>query len=440
MQPAARLQAVIEILEDIETGIAQSGVPADVAVSNYTRTRRYIGSKDRRAITEMAYTIIRQRGRHAWRLAQVRLPLTGRNLVISHVGLNEMHCLESFGATSPHAPAPLTATEQAALDAMPASLEGAPVFATLEVPDELVKPLQERFASQFEPAVLALNEQAALDLRSNPLKTDLDLTNDLIKIDQDIEKTKYSPIGCRSKKRLNVSAHPLLREGKIEVQDEAAQVASYLAEVDAGMSVLDLCAGAGGKSLLMSALMQNKGQVFAFDTSGARLKNAKPRLDRAGCRNVQTKQLPPDEKSRSKLLSGFSGKLDRVVVDAPCSGTGTWRRNPDQRWRLGKAVIDSYAELQAGLLAEGAGLVKPGGRLVYMTCSLLKQENEQVIARFLDENSSDYSLLDYKEVWQRVLPSNPADTVSTNPFCMQFVPHLHQTDGFFVAILERRLS
>ncbi len=440
MQPAARLQAVIEILEDIETGIAHSGVPADVAVSNYTRTRRYIGSKDRRAITEMVYTIIRQRGRHAWRLAQATLPLTGRNLVISHAGLNESHCLESFGSPSPHAPAPLTAPEQAALDAMPTSLEGAPVFASLEVPDELVEPLKERFASQFEAAVFALNEQAALDLRSNPLKTDSDLTNDLIKIDQDIEKTKFSSIGYRSKKRLNVSAHPLLREGRIEVQDEAAQVASYLTEVDAGMSVLDLCAGAGGKSLLISALMQNKGQVFAFDTSGTRLKNAKPRLDRAGCRNVQTKLLPADEQSRTKLLSGFSGKLDRVIVDAPCSGTGTWRRNPDQRWRLNRGTIDSYADLQANLLAEGAGLVKSGGRLVYMTCSLLKQENEQVIERFLNENSSEYSLLDYKEVWQRVLPSKPADTASSNPFCMQFVPHLHQTDGFFVAILERRLS
>lgn len=440
MQSAARLQAVIEILEDVETGIAQAGVPADVAVANYTRSRRYIGSKDRRAITEMVYGIIRQRGRHAWRLAQAGFLLTGRNLVISHAALNDVHLLESFGASSPHAPASLTAAEQAALGAMPASLRGAPLFASHEVPQDLVKPLEDRFGSQFEQAISILNEQAPLDIRENPIKSRSKIIRHLMELDQGIEKHKYSPIGFRSKKRVNVSAHPLLRDGYIEVQDEAAQLASYLVDASAGMSVLDLCAGAGGKTLLLSALMRNKGHIYAFDTSKARLKNAKPRLDRAGCRNVQTRQLPVDKEARANLLSGFTEKMDRVVIDAPCSGSGTWRRNPDQRWRLNTEALNSYSELQHRLLAEAASLVTPGGRLVYMTCSLLHQENEHAVDQFLIQNAGDYSLLDYQDIWQRVLPSKPAVTASSNPSCLQLVPHMHQTDGFFVAIFERRLS
>ena len=440
MQPAARLQAVIEILEDVEIGIAQSGVPADVAVANYTRTRRYIGSKDRRAITEMVYTIIRQRGRHAWRLAQAGMQLTGRNLMISHAGLNDQQLLGHFGSGVVHAPAATTESEKGALSVMPSGLEGAPLFASHEVPLHLITPLKQRFGEQFDAAIRTLNAQAPIDIRSNPLKHSNKLIHSLREIDEDIENNVFSPIAYRFHKRLNLSAHPLLRDGYIEVQDAAAQVASYLVEAEAGMSVVDLCAGAGGKSLLLSALMQNKGQVFAFDTSGARLKNAKPRIDRAGCRNIQLKQLPSEKQARSNLLSGFKAKAGRVVIDAPCSGTGTWRRNPDQRWRLSEEDISSFVGTQMELLNEGARLVKPGGRLVYMTCSVLPQENEAVAEAFLHEAGQDWSLIDYKEVWRRVLPSNPAETASSNPRCLQLVPHIHQTDGFFVAILERHLS
>ena len=440
MQPAARLQAVIEILEDVETGIAQAGVPADVAVANYTRTRRYIGSKDRRAITELVYTIIRQRGRHAWRLAQAGMQLDGRNLVISHAGLNDQQLLDHFGSNVAHAPAATTDPEKNALSAMPSGLKGAPLFASHEVPEHLWTPLKQRFGEQFNIAVQALNEQAPIDIRSNPLKRNNKLIHLLNEVDETIENNEFSPIAFRLKKRLNLSAHPLLRDGYIEVQDTAAQVASYLVEAQAGMSVIDLCAGAGGKSLLLSALMGNKGQVFAFDTSGARLKNAKPRIDRAGCRNIQLKHLPSKELARSNLLSGFKAKADRVVIDAPCSGTGTWRRNPDQRWRLSEESITGFVETQSTLLQEGAGLVKQGGRLVYMTCSVLPQENEAVAEAFLKGAGQEWSLIDYSEIWRRVLPSKPAETASSNPRCLQLVPHLHQTDGFFVAIFERGLS
>ena len=437
MQPAARLQAVIEILDDIETGITQAGVPADVAVANYTRPRRYIGSKDRRAIIEMVYAVVRKRGRHAWRLGRVGLTLTGRNLVISHAGLMEDEWLEYFGTVSPHAPDALSSAETSALNTMPSGVDDAPLFATHEVPDPTISGLQERFGAEFDVAVKALNHQAPLDVRANPVKLKKDLYLNLRKIDEGFEKQKYSPIGYRSFQKVNLSANSLVRGGFLEVQDEAAQLACYLTDVSPDMSVVDLCAGAGGKTLLMSALMQNKGQLFAFDTSAARLKKVKPRIDRAGCRNVQSNVLPIDEEGRHRLLSDFAGKAARVVIDAPCSGTGTWRRNPDQRWRLTEEVIKTYSEVQLGLLTEGSSLVTFGGRLVYMTCSLLPEENEAVVKGFLESTAEGWSLLDYRDIWRRVLPSEPPETASSNPLCMQFVPHMHQTDGFFIAILEK---
>lgn len=440
MQPAARLQAVIEILDEIETGIAQAGVPADVAVANYTRTRRYIGSKDRRAIIALVYAVVRQRGRHAWRLAEVGLPLTGRSLVISHIALNDQDSARHFGDESPHAPPVLTEAEQTAVQTMPAGLEGAPLFATHEVPYPLAEGLQRRFGSQFDEAIAALNSTAPLDIRSNPLKPKSLLSDELRKLEESIEKTTFSPIGFRSSSKLNLNGNPLLREGYVEVQDEAAQLACYLVDVGPGMSVIDLCAGAGGKTLLLSALMQNKGQIFAFDVSANRLKNAKPRIDRAGCRNIQTKVLPKEVETRNTFLSGFAGKMDRVVIDAPCSGTGTWRRNPDQRWRLRGMGLENLCTEQSSLLEQGASLVKPGGRMIYMTCSLLPEENERVVDGFLQMAGSNWSAVDYKNVWQRVLPGEPPETASSNPLCLQLVPHMHQTDGFFVAILERHLS
>ncbi|MBO6503453.1 MAG: RsmB/NOP family class I SAM-dependent RNA methyltransferase [Kordiimonadaceae bacterium] len=440
MQPAARLQAVIEILNEIESGIQWLSVPADVAVASYTRSRRYIGSKDRRAIIDLVYAIVRQRGRHIWRLTETGLSLTGRNLAISHSALNEPNLASYFGADIPHAPSALTKTEQSAAQMMPKNLEGAPLFATHEVPYPLAEGFRERFGSKFDEAMAALNGTAPLDIRSNPIKPKKNLSRGLRELEENIEKTVFSPIGYRLASKLNLNGNPLFREGYVEVQDEAAQLACYLVDLDSDMSVMDLCAGAGGKTLLLSALMKNKGQIFAFDTSANRLKKAKPRIDRAGCRNIQTKVLPREADARKSILSGFIGKVNRVVVDVPCSGSGTLRRNPDQRWRMSGMGLENLRMEQSSLLEEASRMVKPGGRIVYMTCSVLPQENERVVEYFLEQAGSDWFAVDYKDVWRRVLPGTPPETASSNPSCLQLVPHMHQTDGFFVAILERRLS
>ena len=440
MRPAARLQAVIETLDAVEEGIQNLGSPADRVVADYCRKRRFIGSKDRRAISALAYDVIRRRGFHVWRVSGAKLPIDGRSMLISQLTATASDDLNLFGDTAPHSPAPLTEFEQNAIVDFGAlkSDNTIPVSARYELPEFLEPALRQRFGADLDNALAALNEAAPLDIRANPIKQDQSLNKDLIKILEDIEKTEYSSIGYRSRRKARVTESDLYTSGKIEVQDEAAQLACYLVEAQPSMAVIDLCAGAGGKSLLLSGLMKNKGQIFAFDVSSKRLSALSARSQRAGSRNIQIKVIPEVGSNRERVLSGLSGKADRVVVDAPCWGTGTGRRNPDQRWRLSEKQITDYAAVQLDLLSEGARLVAPGGRLIYMTCSLLQEENESVVdAFFAAHGTTDWKLLNYKSVWSDVLSSEPAETTAKNQAMLQLVPHLHQTDGFFVAIMEK---
>lgn len=440
MRPAARLQAVIEILDGVEAGIRTLGAPADRVVADYCRSRRFIGSKDRRAISTLSYTIIRRWGRHKWRVTSSGLPISGRSLMISYIADCAPDELMLFGDDAAHSPEALSDAEQQSVSSFEA-LENTvqmPISARSEVPDFLEPALRQRFGTNFDAAIASLNETAPLDIRSNPLKAHNNLIQDLKKISEDIESNKYSPIGYRSDNKMRITGTDLYTSGKIEVQDEAAQVACYLVDAQPGMAVVDMCAGAGGKSLLLSALMKNKGQLFAFDASAKRLSALSSRSQRAGCRNLQVKAIPEQGANRAKTLATLSGKADRVVIDAPCSGTGTWRRNPDQRWRLSEEQIEGYAAVQLALLAEGAQMVAAGGRLVYMTCSVLPEENEAVVdAFFAAHGTKDWKLVNYRPVWTKVLDSKPASSAAKNEAMLQFVPHQHQTDGFFIAILEK---
>ncbi len=221
------------------------------------------------------------------------------------------------------------------------------------------------------------------------------------------------------------------------MQDEAAQVASSLADAFPGAQVVDLCAGAGGKTLAMAAAMENRGQIHAFDISPKRLSSLKKRMQRAGARTIQVHQVTASGAGREIAFGPLEGKMDRVVVDAPCTGTGTWRRSPDQRWRFDTEGLKDQAALQGTLLSEGAKLVKQGGRLVYMTCSVLPEENEDVVAAFLkSQPEGAWKVLDYKAVWADTLPGVPAETLALRPEFLQLAPHAHDTDGFFLAVLE----
>lgn len=440
MRPAARLQAVIEILDGVEEGIRTLTAPADRVVADYNRSRRYIGSKDRRAISALSYEVIRRRGYHVWRVEGAELPVNGRTLLISYLAQGEPADLTLFGDEAAHSPEKISEAELKAASQF-IDFENSvqkPISAEYEVPEFLEAALRQRFGADFEEAIASLNETAPLDIRSNPLKAHDNIIQDLRGISEDIENNKYSPIGYRSNSKVRVTGESLYTSGKIEVQDEAAQIACYLTDAQPGMAVVDLCAGAGGKSLLLSALMENKGQLFAFDASGKRLSALTARSQRSGCRNIQVKAIPEQGVNRDRILANFAGKADRVVVDAPCSGTGTWRRNPDQRWRLFGEQITHYAAVQLALLTEAAKMVKAGGRLVYMTCSVLHEENEAVVDTFFAvHGTADWKLINYKTVWNKVLACEAPQTAAKNEAMLQFVPHQHQTDGFFVAIMEK---
>lgn len=440
MRPAARLQATIDILELIEDGIEKLGSPADVLISKYFRQRRFIGSKDRRALSAYVYGTIRERGYHLWRLAQAGLPSTAQNLFASYLAKHEPESLALFGINEPHAPKAFGAGERELLTAPLPPFEGTgvPCSASLELPDILLPAFQVRFGDQLIEAMTGLNQTAPFDLRLNPAHVPDVLINTLKEKLEDIEKTKYSPIGYRAVSRPNIQGEDFFQSGMVEVQDEAAQLACYLTDAKPGMQVVDLCAGAGGKSLLLAALMQNTGNIHAFDIIGKRLGELSKRAARAGVTNIAPKTIPAAGQTRADSLVKLKGSADRVVIDAPCTGTGTWRRNPDQRWRLREDSVDAFSATQQTLLHEGSELVKPGGRLVYMTCSILPAENEDVVNAFLATSDDTWSLLDFREVWHSTLGGSVPETLAIDPRMMQLAPHVHKTDGFFTAILERR--
>ncbi|WP_417449591.1 RsmB/NOP family class I SAM-dependent RNA methyltransferase [Kordiimonas sp.] len=315
----------------------------------------------------------------------------------------------------------------------------APVEAQLNVPAWAVSGLKERFGDDFAVAMASFLRSAPLDVRINALKNvDFDLSKNINVSAKYIEKNRYSQFGYRIATRVNLGAEKAYRDGLVEIQDEAAQVASALVAAQPGHQVIDQCAGGGGKSLAVAADMTNRGQIHAFDISGKRLANFRARIQRAGARNIQVTRIAPQGEGRKTAINGLQGKADRVLVDVPCTGTGTWRRNPDQRWRYNNKALAELNVQQADLLREGGALVKVGGWLVYMTCSVLPSENEHIVQSFIEQSKDDWQLLDYRDVWRKVFDGNRPDTSALELKCLQLVPHIHDTDGFFIAILERQ--
>jgi 16S rRNA (cytosine967-C5)-methyltransferase len=440
MQPSARLAAAIELLDSIEAAIVSRGMPADRIVSDYFRARRYAGSKDKRAISDLVYAVLRSRELLVWALSKGALSLSGRSLLLAHLSAHDAGSLALLGADDGFAPPALSADERAGVHALQVlDWCAAPEAAQLNVPGWAEEGLRARFGGGFASGAAALGENAPLDIRLNTLRARGKDINSCINISpEDIEKHKFSPSGFRIKARINLGAEKAYRDGLVEVQDEAAQIASSLVGARAGHQVIELCAGAGGKSLAIAAEMENRGQIHAFDISGKRLADFRTRLKRAGVHNIQVIRLAAEGEGRADALKPFAGSADRVVVDVPCTGSGTWRRSPDQRWRFDTGSLAELNRLQASLLGEAAALVRPGGRLYYMTCSLLPQENEAIIQSFMGYSGSDWQLLDYREVWQETLASEAPETLSSLPSCLQLAPHAHDTDGFFVAVLERQ--
>jgi 16S rRNA (cytosine967-C5)-methyltransferase len=410
MTPAARLQMAIEILE----GLDKTAEPTDRFLKAWFRTRRFAGSKDRRAIAERVFSVQRHRARLAHRLGSD----APRALVIaSLLDANEdVTALFSGG----YGPAPLTDAERASLAATPPP---APAWVTGEYPAWLEPELTRAFRDRLPEAMAALIPRAPVDLRVNTLKTTRDAVIAGLKENGVMgEPTPYAPHGIRiAGEAPNLSQSALFESGAFEFQDEAAQIASCLCQAAPDTRVLDLAAGAGGKSLALAAAMQNRGEILACDVRGEALFELEKRAGRAGATIIKT--LPLEHAQPG-------GLFDLVLVDAPCSGSGTWRRQPELRWRLTPARLAELTDIQDRLLDQAASAVAPGGRLVYATCSILPAENQDRAEAFR-ARQPEFAPLDLRQCWSgATLPPG---------LCADFraSPALTGTDGFYCAGFRR---
>ncbi len=434
MTPAARLQATIELLEAVE----DDARPADLVVRRYLRARRYIGSKDRRAITDRLYATLRARFALDWRLRCRNADPSARLRVLTHAVLTDVGGFDVLAGLcdgGKYAPAKLSDEEARILEAMLAEdvvdRAAMPLASRLGVPEWLWPALQDRFGTEVESEVAGLVGEAALDLRVNELKaTREEALAALRSLGIEAAPTLFSPIGVRVSGRPNITGLDIYRHGLVEVQDEGAQLTALLVGATAARCVIDFCAGAGGKTLALIPRLDAGARLIACDTDAGRLARMEPRRVRAGFDAIETHVLTENDQA---WFAAQEASADRLLLDMPCSGTGTWRRAPDQPYRLTPDQLAAYRAQQQAILARAAPLVAPGGRLIYATCSVLAEENEHQISAFLDAHPA-FEMMPIDAVWRETIGTEPP---VAGPW-LQLTPRSHGTDGFFVAVLRRR--
>jgi 16S rRNA (cytosine967-C5)-methyltransferase len=420
MRNALLFNSAVELLEMILPGT----VPADVQMEKYFRAHPRLGGRERGFVAETVYASLRQRRSLSFlATATDSLQATATELVatwlVSRQGWSG-RALDDVSYAG-NSTALLAAIRSIDLKTLAPAIQS-------DLPDWLFTRLQAQFGEAEALALsAALNQPATLDVRVNTLKaTREDVAACLAAAGLPAETTPYSPVGLRRHERAPLFKTSCFEQGLLEVQDEGSQLLSLLLEPKRGEMVMDFCAGAGGKTLHLAALMANTGSLYAMDVSAKRLERLKPRLKRAGVHNVRSIAISHERDPRVQRLSG---KFDRVLVDAPCSGTGTLRRNPDIKWR--PIDLDNLVAQQRAILAAAATLLKPGGRLVYATCSLLREENDEVVQDFLTMHT-DFSPLPVTEILvRRQIPL----AMETGSF--RLLPHRHHTDGFFAQVLLR---
>jgi 16S rRNA (cytosine967-C5)-methyltransferase len=415
----AQLDAIVHAL----TVILPARAPADTQLRQFFRDNKNLGQRDRALIADTVYAALRRRRmlEHVTPKGTPREMALATLVKLQGVGLSQIESSLRDG-------------EKAWLSALKAQdLDALPLATRADLPDWVIERLLKRM-DEKELLALArsLQQPAPLDLRVNTLKAPREGVLDRLDDDEiAAQPTRYSPIGVRLREKPALNRHPMFLDGAVEVQDEGSQILGMLVEPRRGEMVVDFCAGAGGKTLQMGAAMGSSGRLYAFDVSDKRLANLAPRLKRSGLSNVFPQRIASENDPKVKRLRG---KIDRVLVDAPCTGLGTLRRNPDLKSRQ---TVDSIAELNAkqrAILAAAASLLKPGGRLVYGTCSLLTEENEDIVAEFLAAHP-DFRLVPARDV----LKHQGLEIPGCDEY-LQLRPHLHDTDGFFAAVMERQKS
>ncbi|HQS69602.1 MAG: RNA methyltransferase [Novosphingobium sp. 28-62-57] len=395
MTPAARVQAAIDLLDAVIAAARGQGASADRIAAEWFRARRYVGSKDRRAIRELVWSAIRACG---------PVPASGRAAMLRLAA--DDPALRALFDGSNYGPAPIAADEAVAEAGI--------------APQWLVERLSASGLDADDQA--SFLDRAPLDIRANTLKISREELRVRLPVEADPAVGSHA---LRLPSGTAAEAWPEFAEGLFEVQDAGSQMACMALHVQPGEAVVDLCAGAGGKTLALGAAMANRGTLLACDIDRARLSRLPERAARAGVL-VETRLLNPGQELA--MLDDWQGRADAVMIDAPCSGTGTWRRNPEARWRIDAKAIDRYCAMQANVLSIGAALVRPGGRLTYVVCSLLDAEGADRIDAFLAANPE----------WEPVLPSLPAGRAHRHGW--RLVPFRDRTDGFFFATLVRRVN
>ena len=421
MTPAARIQAAIDVLAALD----ETQQAADRYLREWARARRYAGSKDRAAVHARIYDVLRHRASFGWRMGME----TPRGRVIASLlaeGKSAAEIEQLFSGDG-YGPPSLDDEERRALASPPET--PAPDYVRGDYPQWLEPELTRAFGAETVAELQAMQARAPVDLRVNTLRAERGtLLTGLAGLDIKAAPTRYSPWGIRIESAEGLSAlqhTQFFQTGAFEFQDEASQIAALLCAAKPGSRVLDLAAGGGGKSLALAAAMANTGEILAFDDKPERLRQAGPRARRAGAGIIKVADR------RGGPLWG-NGKFDIVLVDAPCSGSGTWRRSPELKWRLTPERLQALIQLQTWLIEDGARHTEAGGRLVYATCSLLRSENEDVIADFLARHA-DFQRVDAGEIWtgqgftplpgmERYFRASPLKT---------------GTDGFFAAVLQR---
>jgi 16S rRNA (cytosine967-C5)-methyltransferase len=433
MTPGARAAAAVELLETIESDLSR---PADAQVASWFRQHRYAGGGDRRAINATVYSVLRRRAQIDWWLGQAGCDVDPRARVIAALLLGQgwdAAALDAAFDGGQYRPATLSERERAMATLL--SNRGfddpdQPPHVRGNIPAWMEEEFRLSLGDAVEDELAALMQEAHVDLRINYLKTDRDTVAAMLAGEGiDSQPTPFSPYGLRLTGRINLAGSRILRDGLAEPQDESSQVAALLTDARPGQTVVDYCAGAGGKTLALAAMMENRGRLFACDLSSGRLSRAAPRLARAGVTIVETATLDDED----GLWPGAPvGACDRVLVDAPCSGTGTWRRHPEARWRLFRDNVVEFTALQARILANASRLVAPGGRLVYGVCSLLAGESESVVTDFLAKHL-EFKAIPVGKIWPGRLDGEcPAGDVF-----LRLRPGRDGADGFFLAVMER---
>jgi 16S rRNA (cytosine967-C5)-methyltransferase len=433
MTPSARLSAAIDVLADIDT----QRRPATEALKDWGLKHRFAGSGDRAAIAALVYDALRRKSSAAFLMGAD----TPRAVVLGMCRLERGMDADAIGKLASgerFAPEPLTAEESERLKS--GTLNGAPAPVAGDYPEWLDPHLTRTFGEERAEEAAALARRATLDLRINRIKADHNTLASLSPYKA--APTPWSPVGLRIELALNakspaIQSEPAFLKGEIEVQDEGSQVVALLSGAKPGEQVIDLCAGAGGKSLALAALMEKRGQIYATDLDKRRLAPIYARLERAGARNVQVRAPAIRHGDGPDVLADLADAADLVLIDAPCTGTGTWRRNPDAKWRMRPGALEQRNKEQTEVLARAAGLTKPGGRIAYITCSVLTEENDDRVQEFLathpqfEKAEPDFAMLGGQaDAFHRA--------VLKTAFGILMTPRRTATDGFYLSLLKRK--